>query len=201
MPLIPLTFGFTFAIIVGVPAQGPVYNPNPSSPALNNGLPMPSRNDSATGPNSTGNTGKDDEDDPSLQRLKSSDSLGQGQMARDEGQLTAKVRRREKILHVESTKQLPTSGSDPKFQGSLLHSSVSSITDIGEKANITASPAESETNAVTNEEADPRFKAKRPVFKSESDESKTQNQSPRIKADSSPSPSPSPSASVTPSSR
>lgn len=134
-----------------------------------------------------------DSDDDSLTRLKTKDSLGAGGMSRDEGQLTAKARRREKVLKIDSTKQLPTSGTDPKFQGSLLHSSVTSIQDIGDKAN-----AEEEVK----DEGDPRFKAKRLVFSPNTDnESKTtKKESPQTKADSSPSPSPSPSASVTPSS-
>ena len=197
LPLTPLTFGFTFAIILGASGQGGVnYNPNPSSPALNNGgLAMPGGNAAPTGSNS----GTTDPDDPSLQRLKSSDSLGQGTMSRDDGQLTAKVRRREKVSHVESTKQLPTSGIDPKFQGSLLHSSVSSITDVGEKTTSNATGPEAGASPAAEDESDPRFKAKQLVFTPMTkDESKTQ-ESPRTKADSSPSPSPSPSASVTPS--
>ena len=181
------------------------YNPNPSSPALNNGLPMPNGGAGPAAPSS----GTTDPDDPSLERLKSSDSLGQGTMSRDDGQLTAKVRRREKVSRVESTKQLPTSGIDSKFQGSLLHSSVSSITDVGEKAASHATATEAESSPAAEDESDPRFKARRLVFTPMTkDESKThvdrndssREESPRTKEDSSPSPSPSPSASVTPSS-
>lgn len=138
------------------------------------------------------NSGNDTDDD-SLTRLKTNNSLGAGSMSRDEGQLTAKQRRREKVLQVESTDKLPTSGTDPKFQGSLLHSSVTSIQDVGDKAN-----AETEIQ----DQSDPRFKAKRLVFSpSTEDESKTKKkEAPRTKADTSPSPSPSASASPTPSS-
>lgn len=200
LPLIHLAFGLTFAMISGAFGQGGInYNPNPSSPALNSGgLAMPGQNPDAA---KSGNTGKDDEDDPNLQRLKSSDSMGE--MQRDEGQLTAKVRRREKISHVDSTKQLPTTGSDPKFQTNLLHSSVSSITDIGEKANTAASganSAEAEPDAAANDEDDLRFKAKRLVFTPTTNDEPKAKQSSETKADSSPSPSPSPSASATPSS-
>jgi hypothetical protein len=137
------------------------------------------------------NTGSDTDD--TVTRLKTNDSLGAGSMSRDEGQLTAKQRRREKVLHVESTDKLPTSGTDPKFQGSLLHSGVTSIQDVGDKANA-------ETEVL--DESDPRFKAKRLVFSpATEDESKTKKkESSRTKADTSPSPSPSATASPTPSS-
>ena len=201
LTLVPLALGFSLAIHSGAFGQGINYTANPSSPALNSGgLAMPGQN--ASQPKSGNNSPTDDEDDPSLQRLKSTESMGE--MSRDEGQLTAKARRREKISKVESTKQLHTSGSDPKFQSSLLHSSVSSISDVGEKANSNpaASPGHDadDANSTVVDQSDPRFKAKRLVFTpTASDDSKTR-ESQRTKADSSPSPSPSPSASVTPSS-
>ena len=184
-------------------AQGVNYTANPSNPTGDQsaaGLSLPGAGASATntGKTSTGNNDTDQPDDPTLTRLKSTDSLAAGTMSRDEGQLTAKVRRREKVSQVESTKQLHTSGIDPKFQGSLLHSSVGSIQDIGEKIN-TSTSAEADTEV--KDESDPRFKAKRLVFTPMTDEESKKSDSPRTKADASPSPSPSPSASVTPSSR
>lgn len=207
LPLLPLTFGLILAFISVAFGQGVNYNPNPSSPALDSGMAMPGRNTSAAGPNNTANGAKDDENDPSLQRLRSEDSLGQGSMSRDDGQLTAKVRRREKISKVESTKQLPTSGIDPKFQGSLLHSSVTSIGDIGGNANTNAnasSTADSNADAsadTADDDSSARFKSKRLVFTPmTNDDSKTKQESSSTKAESSPSPSPSPTASATPSS-
>ena len=184
-------------------AQGVNYTANPSNPTGDQsagGLSLQGAGASATntGKTSAGNNDPDEPDDPTLTRLKSKDSLAAGSMSRDEGQLTAKMRRREKISKVESTKQLPTSGIDPKFQGSLLHSSVGSILDVGEKANTTTASGEADTEV--KDEGDPRFKAKRLVFAPTTDEESKKSDSPRIKADSSPSPSPSPSASVTPSS-
>ena len=92
--LIPLAFAFIFALVSGASGQGANYTANPNPELQNNGLAMPGRN-STTGPSATGNNATTDEDDPSLQRLSSKDSLGPG-MLRDDGQLTAKVRRREK---------------------------------------------------------------------------------------------------------
>ena len=162
------------------------------------------------GTSDASNTGNDndnsnDNDDETLTRLRTNDSLAKGSMTRDEGQLTAKPRRREKVLNVESTKQLRTSGTDPKFQGSLLHSSVTSIQDIGDKANAedkTSDEDKANDQEEVKDEGDPRFKAKRLVFSpsTENESKTTKKQSPRTKADSSPSPSPSPSASPTPSS-
>ena len=175
----PITAGSTSG-------TGVASDPFTTAPGLGTGARQkPATSDASDTANDTG--------DDSLTRLKTSDSLAAGSMGRDEGQLTAKRLRKEKVLHVESAKQLPTSGTDPKFQGSLLHSSVTSIEDIGDKAN-----AETEVQ----DESDPRFKAKRLVFNpAAEDESKTnKKESPRTKADSSPSPSPSASVSATPSS-
>ncbi|HST30024.1 MAG TPA: hypothetical protein VLK27_04225 [Chthoniobacterales bacterium] len=201
LPIVPLAFGFTFAIICGALGQGLPYNANASKPT-NDGMSLPGQNASPTGPAPTGNNAADDEDDPTLQRLRTKDSLGE--MLSNEGQLTAKVRRREKISKVESTKQLPTSGTDPKFQGSLLHSSLTSIQDVGAKTNTApAAPATSNAENADSEpmgESDPRFKAKRLVFTPMSDDESKKKELPRTKADTSSSPSPSPSASPTPSS-
>jgi hypothetical protein len=141
----------------------------------------------------TSNTGDNGyTDDDTVYRLKTKDSLGSGQMTRDDGQLTAKPRRREKVVKVDSTKKLPTSGTDPKFQGSLLHSSVTSIDDVSQKANAADN---------VKDEGDPRFKARQLVFTPTADDQGKKKESSSTKADSSPSPSPSPTASPTPSRR
>lgn len=208
LSIVPLTFGFSFAIISGALGQGSVnYTANPSNPVSDlsaGGLSLPGAGASATGPASTGKDAADDENNPNLQRLRSKDSLAAGAMSRDEGQLTAKARRREKILQVESTKQLPTSGTDPRFQGSLLNSGLPSIQDTDEKANTNprtniVAGADADTGA--RDESDPRFKAKRLMFTPMTDDQSKKTESPRTKADSSPSPSPSSTASATPSSR
>jgi hypothetical protein len=202
LAVFPVVFGFTFVVISGAIAQGVSYTANPSNPTADQtagGLSMPGAGASATGKNSTGDNGTEQPDDPTLMRLKGKDSLAAGSMSRDEGQLTAKARRREKISQVESTKQLHTSGIDPKFQGSLLHSSVGSIRDIGEKAATTNTSADTDTEV--KDEGDPRFKAKSLMLTPATEEESKKSDSPRIKADASPSPSPSPTASVTPSNR
>jgi hypothetical protein len=121
-----------------------------------------------------------DESDDTLYRGKTSES--ENPMMRDEGPLHFKTRPKEKIQEVDSLKKLPSSGTDPKFQGSLLHSSLSSIESLGEKAN----------EADAADEVDPRFKTKRLTFTPvQSDDPK------KAKADSTPSPTPSPTASPT----
>jgi len=102
-------------------------------------------------------------------------------MMRDEGPLHFKTRPKEKVQEVDSLKNLPSSGSDPKFQGNLLNSGVSSIKDLGGKGNETGDDAD---------EGDSRFKKKRLVFTPE-----TNDQSKQAQSDSSPSPTPSPTAS------
>jgi hypothetical protein len=136
-------------------------------------------------------TGTDDEDDPSLYRTKTQDSLGAGAMSRDEGQLTAKPRRREKVTVVDSTKKLPTSGTDPKFQSSLLHSSVTSIDDVSLKPD---QAADDQQDADAQQDGvDPRFQTRRLLFKPQTttDGSKKADK-PSAAADSSPSPTATP---------
>ena len=128
----------------------------------------------------TPNESNTDESDDTLYRGKTSET--ENPMMRDEGPLHFKTRPKEKVQEVDSLKKLSSSGTDPKFQGSLLHSGLSSIESLGEKAN----------EADAADEVDPRFKTKRLTFTPvQSDESK------KAKSDSTPSPTPSPTASPT----
>lgn len=128
----------------------------------------------------TPDEGKTDENDDTLYRGKTSEA--ENPMMRDEGPLHFKKRPKEKIQEVDSLKKLPSSGTDPKFQGSLLHSAVADIENVSGKSN--------ETEDAADDEQDPRFKTKRLVFKAEKrDESK------QAQADSTPSATPSPTAS------
>src|SRR5437016_3753380 len=120
-----------------------------------------------------------DEGDDTLYRGKTSESGNP--MLRDEGRLHFKTRPKEKIQEVDSLKDLPRSGSDPKFQGSLLNSAVTEIEEVDEKANETRD---------AEDEGDPRFKTKRLVFTADKNDRSKQAQS-----DSTPSPTPSPTAS------
>jgi hypothetical protein len=136
-----------------------------------------STNPSSSATPSESNT---DESDDTLYRGKTSET--ENPMMRDEGPLHFKTRPKEKIQEVDSLKKLPSSGTDPKFQGSLLHSGLSSIESLGEKAN----------EADAADEVDPRFTTKRLTFTPvQSDEPK------KAEADSTPSPTPSPTASPT----
>jgi hypothetical protein len=147
----------------------------PTTGAYSSGTGSTSPSSSAT-PNES-NT---DESDDALYRGKTSET--ENPMMRDEGPLHFKTRPKEKIQEVDSLKKLPSSGTDPKFQGSLLHSGISSIESLSEKAN----------EADAADEVDPRFKTRRLTFKPvRSDEPK------KAKADSTPSPTPSPTASPT----
>ena len=158
------------------------------APGMGTGAARPGRPAS-----SPSNAPEDDStsDDPTLKRLKTSESLGAGSMTRDEGQLTAKVLRREKVSNVD-TKQLQSTHSDSMFQGSLLQSSVPSIRDVAKKAN--AEPQ-------VKEEGEARFKARQLMLAPSTEEHPKTPESSHVKSESSPSPSPSASASVKPSSR
>ena len=128
----------------------------------------------------TPNESNTDESDDTLYRGKTSET--ENPMMRDEGPLHFKTRPKEKVQEVDSLKKLPSSGIDPKFQGSLLHSGLSSIESLGEKAN----------EADAADEVDPRFKTKRLTF------TPVQSGEPKkAEADSTPSPTPSPTASPT----
>ena len=147
----------------------------PATGAYSSGTGSTSPSSSATP--SESNT---DESDDTLYRGKTSET--ENPMMRDEGPLHFKTRPKEKIQEVDSLKKLSSSGTDPKFQGSLLHSGLSSIESLGEKAN----------EADAADEVDPRFKTKRLTFTPiQSDEPK------KAEADSTPSPTPSPTASPT----
>lgn len=210
-----LAIGITLSASGGSPSgSGGSSSPNPggllaSTPAPGSGAPSDTLNaadisrsntqkpntSDASDTGDASDTSDEDVQDDTLTRLKTKDTLAAGAMGREEGQLTRKTHRRERVLEVESTKQLKTSGTDPKFQGSLLHSSVTSIEDVSQKANSEA--RNDEAHAVNKGEA--RFDEKRLVFTEEqgNDSKKKKEKSP-TQADSSPSPSPSPSPSASP---
>jgi hypothetical protein len=176
------------------PASGPASDVLGSAAIAK---PSPQKTDkSDTSDASDSNTSGSSEDvqDDTLYRLKTKDALAAGAMGRDEGELTRKPRRRERVSEVESTKQLKSSGTDPKFQGSLLHSGVTSIEDLGVKGSDEAQNKEDQ-EPVTEDDA--RFKARHLVFPQEkanaSKDKKTQS---HTKAETSPSPSPSATAST-----
>jgi len=197
----------------GAPGMGGSSSGRPSKPAASDS----SDSDSS------------DPDDPTLYRMKTKDSVSPGAMSRDDGELTRKIRKREKVSKVESTKQLPTSGTDSKFQGSLLQSSVGSIGDVNAKANIDRQiKAEGEARfkaqqlaldpysnggsvqdvgekenveAPVKNEDEARFKARQLMLNASAEEHPKNTEPPRTKADSSPLPSPSPNSSGNPSSR
>jgi hypothetical protein len=212
LSFLPLTLAFTVGVILSALGQSqpqggtgslldatPPPASGPAADVLGSAAiskPSPQKTDksdtSEASDNDTSGSSEDVQDD-TLYRLKTKDALAAGAMGRDEGELTRKPRRRERVSEVESTKQLKTSGTDPKFQGSLLHSSVTSIEDLGQKASDGA--GDKETEPVLEDEA--RFKAKSLVFsQEESNDSKKKKEKSHTKAETSPSPSPSATASA-----
>ncbi len=170
----------------GVTTQPVISNPTSStSDHSTSGIAPPGTGaySSGTGSSSatsaaTPNESNTDESDDTLYRGKTSET--ENPMMRDEGPLHFKTRPKEKVQEVDSLKKLSSSGTDPKFQGSLLHSGLSSIESLGEKAN----------EADAADEGDPRFKTKRLVFTADKHDEPKQAQS-----NSTPSPTPSPTAS------
>src|SRR5260370_437490 len=148
----------------------------PTTGAYSSGTGSTSPSSSAT-PNES-NT---DESDDTLYRGKTTES--ENPMLRDEGPLHFKTRPKEKVQEVDSLKKLQSGGTDPKFQGNLLYSGVTSIENVAAKANEARNAAD---------EGDPRFKNKRLTFTPDKNDEPKKAQS-----DSSPSPTPSPTASPT----
>jgi hypothetical protein len=145
----------------------------------NTGIGTTSKNAGAGQPSDNTPSGVDGDD--SVVRLKTQDSLAAGAMSRDEGQLTRKLSKKEKVLVVDSTKKLQTSGTDGKFEASLLHSSVTSIDDVGGKT----------SQAVEGQEQSGPQPLRHKVFVTENSDEPKKNETTQAKADSSPSPSPS----------
>src|ERR1700731_4428546 len=152
----PVAFSIV-ALAIGINsdafAQGaPVSGPSPG------GIAQPGAYSGATGspaarPTAAPSENNTYEGDDTLYRGKTTET--ENPMMRDEGPLHFKTRPKEKVQEVDSLKKLPSSGTDPKFQGSLLHSGLSSIESLGEKAN----------EADAADEVDPRFTTKRLTFK------------------------------------
>jgi hypothetical protein len=183
---LPIAFSIV-ALAIGMRSDAFAQSTAPNRGPSPSGITAPatgaySSETGSTSPSSsaTPSESNTDESDDTLYRGKTSET--ENPMMRDEGPLHFKTRPKEKIQEVDSLKKLPSSGTDPKFQGSLLHSGISSIESLGEKAN----------EADTTDEVDPRFTTKRLTFKPvERDEPK------KAEANSTPSPTPSPTASPT----
>jgi hypothetical protein len=215
--ILPLTLAIAAGLIFSAQARGQSSTNNINSYGTGN------RNGSSSDPFATapgmGTSGRaakqgssdnsdtnsdSDVDDPTLYRMRTSEGVGSGEMTRDDGELTRKPRRREKVSKVESTKHLPTTGTDSKFQGSLIDSSVPSISAVGEKSHVDLQTkgqanAKGESETLTKDEGEARFKARQLMLSAE--EPANKKDSTQTKAESSPSPSASPSRSASPSSR
>jgi len=174
------------------PASGPASDVLGSAAIAKPSPQKADKSDSSDASDSDTSGSSNDVQDDTLTRMSTKETLAAGSMGRDEGQLTRKTRRRESVSEVESTKQLKTSGTDPKFQGSLLHSSVTSIEDLGVKGSDDAQN-KADQEPVSEDEA--RFKARRLVFSQETaDASKQKKTQSHTKAETSPTPSPSATA-------
>jgi hypothetical protein len=123
------------------------------------------------------------EHDDSLYRGKTSDS--ENTMLRDEGALHFKTHPKERVRDVDA-KSLPTSGTDPKFQGSFISAGTSSIDSVAAKG---YEPPEARVAKETEAQGEPTFKRHMTFAAPEEDKPS------KAAADSSPSPTPSPSAS------
>jgi hypothetical protein len=93
--------------------SGGAYNTQPIGTS-------PTSSSTTSGPSPSPAQNDPDIDD-TLYRTSTKDSPGSSVMLRDEGALREKPRAREKVVEVNSSKSLPSSGTDPKFQGSLLN--------------------------------------------------------------------------------
>jgi hypothetical protein len=136
----PIAFAIV-TISIGIISQGFADPGGPSSGGI--GLPGTNTGTGSTGASSaaTPNENNTDESDDALYRGKTGES--ENPMLRDEGALHFKTHPKEKIQEVESLKNLQSSKPDPKFQGSLLNSEVSTPakTDEPKKAQSDSSPS------------------------------------------------------------
>ena len=179
----PIAFAIV-TISIGIISQG-LAGPAPDGinppGTASTGLGTTSATATGAKPAATPNESNTDSNDDTLYRGNTDDT--ENPMMRDEGALHFKTRPKEKIQEVDSLKNLQSAGSDPKFQGNLLYSGVTSIEDVRAKANQAGNAAD---------EGDPRFRTKRLTFTSDkTDDSK------KAESDSTPSPTPSPTASPT----
>ena len=96
----------------------------------------------------------------------------------------------EKIIQLKNGQTLPTSGVDPKFQGSLLNTSVDSIASIAPRKNKDAAAAKVELRLQTanpniaKDGADPQKKSEPVYTRSSEKPSPTPTPSPTAKASS-----------------
>src|SRR5438552_19048039 len=104
----------------------------PTTQPIVSGLPSGVGTTSGAAPGATPNENNTAASDDALYHGRTNENGNP--MLRDEGPLHFKTHPKEKIQEVDSLKNLQSKSSDTKFQGSLLHSSVTSIDDIGAKA-------------------------------------------------------------------
>ncbi len=95
---------------------------------------------------------------------------------------------REKVVELKDGQKLPTSGVDPKFQGSLLNTSVDSIASV--------SPQADKNRGVSNK--DPRLKGSDSSLTKNISDPQKKNGASSARSDASSSPSPTPSATASP---
>jgi hypothetical protein len=174
-----------FAVVLAIVGFG-ICIPSVGFGQSDVGLPTNTYSTRTTGlgTNSANATGVAPSATPEERTVEGDDTLYRGRtsedhatMLRDEGRLHFKSRGKEKVQEVDSLKNLQTTGVDPRFQGSLLHSSVASIADVAEKG----APAQNAPVDVNQ-----RFKQKQLIFTPEKDD-----QPQKARSDSSPSPTPS----------
>ncbi len=94
----------------------------------------------------------------------------------------------ERIIELKDGQKLPTSGVDPKFQGSLLNTSVDSIESIALETN--------KDRGVGNQ--DPRFKTKNLSLTKDSADMPKKSEPVSARSNENPSPTPTPSATASP---
>ncbi|HEX4638895.1 MAG TPA: hypothetical protein VH170_05355 [Chthoniobacterales bacterium] len=166
------------------PAQSDHAASLPTNNFTNTGIGTTSKTASGASPTpgSTPDETETAEEDDSLYRGKTSELAAT--MMRDEGMLHFKTRPNEKARKVDSLKSLPSSGTDPKFQGELAISGVSSIDKIAAK------PAEVQDAGRPEDPSDPRFRTRQLIFTPQAQEKPK-----KAEADANTSPSPSASAS------
>jgi hypothetical protein len=163
-----------------------IAGPTPASPGGNfgtQGAPTNTSPASASGSQSSSNSGSSSSGDDQSQEV-GKDADGFPILKAKPG--TAP----EKIIQLKNGQTLPTSGVDPKFQGSLLNTSVDSIASIAPRKNKDAAAAKVELQLQTanpniaKDGADPQKKSEPVYTRSREKPSPTPTPSPTAKASS-----------------
>ena len=192
LPLSIVGLSIAFGVYSFAQGEHAAALPDNSYDGQRTGLGTSSKNATGATPTPGDDESNTDEKDDTLYHGKTSDM--ETTLLRDEGALHFKRKPKEHTREVNSLKDLPSSGTDPKFQGSFITSGVSSINKVAAKAN-SVEGTEQQTQTVPKAEPESNSHYLRHMsFPTPQDEKSK-------KEENASNPSPAPSASASPATR